>query len=332
MSDTVKEDNEDSLKTSAIQIAEHYNSKNETGLEARAKSRIFYMRNFNNWIKSVLINIFVSKTIEKQRYNYRPTVLDLGCGRGGDIQKWRKANVFRITFADIAELSLDECKRRCQEKNVPFITNFIHLDATKDLIKDKYTSERDIRYNNQYHDLVSSQFVIHYSFESYQQADTFLRNVSDSLKTGGYFIGTTTNAHEVIKRLRESEDNSFGNEIYKIKFHQEDKDNLDLFGVKFDFQLDNVVECPEFLLNFEVLIKIAEKHNLKLVMRKTFAEFFTEYSDKEEYKFLIGIMQALQPYYPKNKINQDEELKEDEYEFIESKLEDDNFKNEIKEK
>jgi mRNA (guanine-N7-)-methyltransferase len=68
------------------------------------------------------------------------------------------------------------------------------------------------------HDLVNSQFVIHYSFETFNKADTFLKNVSDALKTGGYFIGTTTNACEIVARLRESETSSFGNDIYRIRF------------------------------------------------------------------------------------------------------------------
>lgn len=36
-------------------VASHYNAMEEIGLRERTKSRIFYMRNFNNWIKSTLI-------------------------------------------------------------------------------------------------------------------------------------------------------------------------------------------------------------------------------------------------------------------------------------
>ncbi|KAG7260431.1 hypothetical protein CRUP_009357 [Coryphaenoides rupestris] len=38
-----------------VKVASHYNTLQETGLAARSNSRIFYMRNFNNWLKSVLI-------------------------------------------------------------------------------------------------------------------------------------------------------------------------------------------------------------------------------------------------------------------------------------
>lgn len=38
-----------------MKVAGHYNSLQEVGLAARSQSRIFFMRNFNNWLKSVLI-------------------------------------------------------------------------------------------------------------------------------------------------------------------------------------------------------------------------------------------------------------------------------------
>lgn len=47
-------------------------------------------------------------------------------------------------------------------------------------------------------DLCSCQFVYHYSFESEQQADTMLRNACERLRPGGFFIGTTPDAYELV--------------------------------------------------------------------------------------------------------------------------------------
>ena len=38
-------------------VAKHYNERQEVGLSERTKSRIFYLRNFNNWIKSMAISM-----------------------------------------------------------------------------------------------------------------------------------------------------------------------------------------------------------------------------------------------------------------------------------
>ena len=47
-------------------------------------------------------------------------------------------------------------------------------------------------------DLVSCQFAFHYSFESLPQAEQMLANVSENLEPGGYFIGTTTDAYDIM--------------------------------------------------------------------------------------------------------------------------------------
>jgi len=36
-------------------VAQHYNSMNNNDISQRQKSKIYFMRNFNNWIKSIII-------------------------------------------------------------------------------------------------------------------------------------------------------------------------------------------------------------------------------------------------------------------------------------
>jgi mRNA (guanine-N7-)-methyltransferase len=46
---------------------------------------VIYLRKFNNWVKAVLID----KAAQHWRKGRRGIVLDIGCGKGGDINKWR---------------------------------------------------------------------------------------------------------------------------------------------------------------------------------------------------------------------------------------------------
>ncbi|KAM6217478.1 mRNA cap guanine-N(7) methyltransferase [Rhynchocyon petersi] len=274
-------------------VAAHYNELQEVGLEKRSQSRIFYLRNFNNWMKSVLIGEFLEKVRQKKTHDI--TVLDLGCGKGGDLLKWKKGRIKKLVCTDIADISVKQCqqryddmKQRCRDNEYLFGAEFITADCSKELLIDKF------RDPEMYFDICSCQFVCHYSFESCEQADTMLRNACERLSPGGYFIGTTPNSFELIKRLEASETDSFGNEIYTVKFQK--KGDYPLFGCKYDFKLEGVVDVPEFLVYFPLLNEMAKKYNMKLVYKKTFLEFYEEKIKNHENKILLKRMQALEPY------------------------------------
>lgn len=272
-------------------VAAHYNELKEVGLEKRSQSRIFYLRNFNNWIKSVLIGEFLEKV--RQKKNRDITVLDLGCGKGGDLLKWRKGRISKLVCTDIADISVKQCQQRYEDmKNrrdeYIFNAEFITADCSKELLADKFR-DPEVCF-----DICSCQFVCHYSFESSEQADMMLRNACEKLGPGGYFIGTTPNSFELIRRLEASETESFGNEIYTVKF--EKKGHYPLFGCKYDFNLEGVVDVPEFLVYFPLLTEMAKKYNMKLVYKKTFLEFYEEKIKNNENKMLLKRMQALEPY------------------------------------
>ncbi|XP_074678540.1 mRNA cap guanine-N(7) methyltransferase isoform X1 [Strix aluco] len=307
-------------------VAAHYNELQEVGLEKRSQSRIFYLRNFNNWTKSVLIGEFIDRVRRKKN---DITVLDLGCGKGGDLLKWKKGRIKKLVCTDIADISVQQCKQRyedmkarCRYNEHIFDAEFIQADSTKiiwcfqflsldkakgvttylwssgsqhgmletvlDLLCSKY-NDPDMRF-----DICSCQFVYHYSFETYEQADMMLKNACGNLSPGGYFIGTTPNSFELVKRLEASETNSFGNEVYSVKF--EKKGEYPLFGCKYDFHLEEVVDVPEFLVYFPLLEEMAKKHGMKLVYKMTFREFYEEKIKNEEHKMLLRRMQALESF------------------------------------
>ena len=60
---------------------------------------------------------------------------------------------------------------------------------------------------------------------------------------------------------------TFGNEVYKIDFELESKEKIPLFGAKYHFYLEGVVNCPEFLVYFPLLEKYVEIWNLILVLK-----------------------------------------------------------------
>ena len=67
-------------------------------------------------------------------------------------------------------------------------------------------------------DIVSTQFAIHYMFRSEDKLRAYLRNVTDRLEPGGFFIGTTIDSDELVYRVRTegNPDNSISNDFMKV--------------------------------------------------------------------------------------------------------------------
>ncbi|XP_053601376.1 mRNA cap guanine-N7 methyltransferase [Plodia interpunctella] len=272
-------------------VAAHYNHLEEKGLKERFNSPIFYVRNFNNWVKSVLIQEYTDKVREKD-YGRPLKVLDICCGKGGDLSKWQKARVEKVIFADIAAVSVQQCqtryddlKKRCGRL---YSAEFIAADCTKETLRDKY-DDPSIGF-----DLVSCQFGLHYSFESLAQARRMLTNISECLRPDGYFFGTIPDANEIVSRVKKSPESSFKNRILNIKLLFDTKNGFPLFGAKYDFHLEGVVDCPEFLVNFDLLVKLASEYGLELVYKARFADFYKDHSEK--YKQLLQRIICFESY------------------------------------
>nr|XP_021185981.2 mRNA cap guanine-N7 methyltransferase [Helicoverpa armigera] len=275
-------------------VAAHYNHLEEKGLRERFNSPIYYLRNFNNWVKSVLIQEYTDKIREKD-YGRSLRVLDICCGKGGDLSKWQKARVEHVVFADIADVSVQQCQTRYEDLGARsrgarlFSAEFIAADCTKDTLRDKY-KDPSISF-----DIVSCQFGLHYSFESLPQAKRMLTNISECLKPGGYFFGTIPDAYEIVSRAQKS-NGSFGNRIYNIKLLFDVEQGYPLFGGKYDFHLEGVVDCPEFLVNFKLFTKLAMDFGLELVYKARFADFYKDHSEK--YRQLLQKIVCFESYPP----------------------------------
>lgn len=72
------------------------NSRPDVGVVQRGESPIIGLKNFNNWVKSVLITRFAHPALAKSTHvqgRAKGKVLDMGCGKGGDLTKWAKARI-----------------------------------------------------------------------------------------------------------------------------------------------------------------------------------------------------------------------------------------------
>ncbi|XP_015363309.1 PREDICTED: mRNA cap guanine-N7 methyltransferase [Diuraphis noxia] len=282
----------------SVTIARHYDN-GENNLSARYASRILYLRNFNNWVKSTLIQEAVIMLRNSKIHDGKMHVLDFACGKGGDLNKWRNSSCMEYLIAiDISPGAISNCHSRYKEMKARnrylFDAQFIVADCTR------------VKINTLFKDscmklhLVSCQFAFHYCFESIQQAECMLKNVSENLVSGGIFIGTIPNANEIVRRQKECGKKQFGNSIYNIEFLCDIDKPFPIFGAKYNFHLEGVVDCPEFLVYFPALEKLAKSYGLELKMKMTFADYFEKHSNLDV-NFLNRIT-ALEVYPPRKGI------------------------------
>jgi hypothetical protein len=113
-------------------VRQHYNDREDRGREARQESRIYKLRKFNNWIKSVLIGKFIPERTEEQVDEEKGLfVLDIGCGKGGDLLKWQKQpQIQAYVGVDVADVSIIHAEQRAADlRGRRFSTRFFAMDC-----------------------------------------------------------------------------------------------------------------------------------------------------------------------------------------------------------
>ncbi|CAN0890763.1 mRNA cap guanine-N7 methyltransferase 1 [Linum grandiflorum] len=161
-----------------------------------------------------------------------------------------------------------------------------------------------------YHEFISMQFALHYSWSTETRARRALANISALLRPGGTLIGTMPDANVIVKKLRESDGLSFGNSVYWIRFDEDYSEkkfsSSSPFGIKYLFHLEDAVDCPEWIVPFNVFKALAEEYDLELVFVKNAHEFVHEYLKKPEYVELMRRLGALGDVHDQSTLTPDE--------------------------
>lgn len=230
-------------------VRQHYNAVPERGRDWRkTDSRIKGLRSFNNWIKSTIIQRFSpNENFTPRGANGRGgaesepapqglLVLDIGCGKGGDLGKWQQAPqpVELYVGVDPAEVSIDQARERYAQMRGggrggrggfrggrpqrTFQGEFCVKDCFGEWLGDIPIIQEvgidgsvgpggggaiSARWGGGGFDVVSMMFCMHYAFESEAKARGMLRNVAGSLKKGGRFLGVIPNSDVIRSKVEE---------------------------------------------------------------------------------------------------------------------------------
>jgi mRNA (guanine-N7-)-methyltransferase len=284
-------------------VRQHYNQRTRVSKYqgSRTKSPIYKLRNFNNIIKYILLGNHVRRASPDQPLS----ILDLCCGKGGDLNKCEFVQVDQYIGIDISDASVKEAFSRYSQQKARFRPqhgkvvrdsrryNFEACFATGDcfsktipeILEPNFSGIIDSLFPV---DCVSAQFALHYSFETEDKIRTLLTNVSRSLRPGGKFIGTIPSSDFIKDKIlrkdymvNESSDKvKFGNNIYSVTFDsQPPVDGIfrPPFGNGYTYYLQDAVDnVPEYVVPFETLRALCEEYGLTLQYKKNFIDIFNQ--------------------------------------------------------
>lgn len=146
---------------------------------------------------------------------HAPHVLDVGCGRGGDLQKWKHCDA-TLHACDPDRESLDEAMSRAE--NLGYVVKFMEGDI--------------LSCPEQKYDAICFNFSLHYIFENEKLFFQSLEGIKKRLKVGGKLFGCIPDSEKIL--LMTPFKDSFGN-----FFSRSDRTGFGRFGEKLFVKLVN---------------------------------------------------------------------------------------------
>lgn len=210
-------------------------------------------REVSNAVKAFLI---------KQFCNRESHVLDIGCGRGGDVHKFARAGVEWYRGVDKSAPSIQKARERAAGAGY---TEFIFtvLDASKWFALGETFS------------VVTCFFALHYFFKTAESAKQVLFNVSRHLTLGGRFICITVDP-EVLG-------NGFTEGPVVAQFPNGGPTG-EAFGDGYEFTFDGSVDREvEYVVNPLVLESVAKENGLVLRSSRNMLDVYDHYLTPREY-------------------------------------------------
>jgi hypothetical protein len=282
---------------------------NRTGSKSFTKQ----LRNFHN--------LFVKSTLFDSVMTRNCTLIDYAVGKGGDLPKWMNNNPAFVFGIDISKDNIHNskdgaCTRylelKMRKRNL-FDALFVYGDSSKKIMGEEFAINEDkeeeqkskfvlqqilglkekskqygsyIEHNyavaKNLFDVGSIQFAVHYMFKSKETLHTFMKNCADTIRVGGYFIGTCYDGSKIFNELKDkkegekiefykSEDCKSTSDMKKIwsltkkysqtEFPADDSSLGMTIGV---FQETINKDFDEYLVNFTYFINLMEQYGFKI--------------------------------------------------------------------
>jgi SAM-dependent methyltransferase len=202
----------------------------KVGISASDKLLTKGLQKFHNQIKERLL---LKSTLRSFK---DPLLLDMSCGKGGDLDKWIKHGAHFVLGCDIAESGLNDPRDSIYKRYIEKIQErggrdrippmlFLQADASKlyadgtagmtpedrAMLRCVWGLEESTvpplvqKYKgiaSSGFDVIAMMFTLHYMFQDRATLDGWILNLAASLKVDGYFVGCCFDGDAVAKALQ----------------------------------------------------------------------------------------------------------------------------------
>ena len=257
-------------------------------------------------------NLYVKNKLIRSVSKKGDTLIDYACGKGGDFPKWIASNLSFVFGIDYSKDNLENrvdgaCVRflnfRKDFRNIPYAL-FVNGNSSQNIasgaamLNDRAIQITKAVFGHGTRDpsilgagvarqwgkgadgfnISSCQFALHYFFESQKTLYSYMRNLAECTKIGGYFIGTCYDGKLVYQMLRgkslgESVQIYDGEtkiwEVKKDYNYETFEDNITSVGYKIEVYQESINKLiPEYLVNFDFLNRLMTNYGFELVGRE----------------------------------------------------------------
>lgn len=246
------------------------------------RNRNCSMKQLQNFHNRIVKNKTLLKSVSTLLKDVQDiSLLDLGCGKGGDIGKWVDNNISTVVGVDKSSDNIHNrdngaCVRRNFYENKGkgitnidfFVGDVINLDfAEHSSTRETFNSST---WKSHKFNIISIMFAIHYFFKDEDTLTALLENINNSLDDNGYLIGSCFNGKTIFDKFKEDKKRfnddivgtDKGNVSWKIvkKYHNEEFNELGMTIQVFICTIGKYIN--EYLVNFDLLIDRLKVYNI----------------------------------------------------------------------
>ena len=238
------------------------NKRQKTSSPVQIHNDVKPLRRFHNRVKKNLLSYFGPRRIPTHT-----RILDLCCGRGGDIHKIIHSKYKEYYGIDLSPNEVHEAQRRASSREDNRTTSFsfsCHDLSDPNTIK-------NLKLESKKYNVVSCMFALHYFFKSDDILTNFFDFINDNLsqETGSVFTGIVPDGRQILKVL--NKDGLYRTSVLTIeKEWPEDTKIGNGIGLTYSYSMEGTVTCVsdmglsslECLVFEQTLIKHAARVNL----------------------------------------------------------------------